>query len=56
MLSVEGLTKRYGHVVALENTTFSVHPGRILGFLGPNTDSTSAAEGGLALLRNLSSA
>jgi len=36
MLSVNGLTKRYGDVVALDDATFTVRPARILGFLGPN--------------------
>ncbi len=36
MLSVRDLSKRYGDVVALDGATFSVKPGRILGFLGPN--------------------
>jgi ABC-2 type transport system ATP-binding protein len=36
MLEVRGLTKRYGDVVALDGATFSVAPGRIVGFLGPN--------------------
>ena len=36
MLEVRDLTKRYGDVVALDGATFSVTPGRIVGFLGPN--------------------
>ena len=36
MLEVRDLTKRYGDVVALDGATFSVSPGRIVGFLGPN--------------------
>ena len=36
MLEVRGLTKRYDDVVALDGATFSVAPGRIVGFLGPN--------------------
>ncbi len=36
MLEIDGLTKRYGPVVALDGTTFSAAPGRIVGFLGPN--------------------
>jgi ABC-2 type transport system ATP-binding protein len=36
MLEVRDLTKRYGDVVALDGATFSVAPGRIVGFLGPN--------------------
>ena len=36
MIQVEGLTKRYGDVVAVDDLTFDVHPGRVTGFLGPN--------------------
>jgi ABC-2 type transport system ATP-binding protein len=36
VLEVCGLTKRYGDLVALDGATFSVAPGRIVGFLGPN--------------------
>ena len=36
MLEIHNLTKRYGDLVALDCTTFSAAPGRILGFLGPN--------------------
>jgi len=30
------LTKRYGRVKAIENVSFTVEPGQIVGFLGPN--------------------
>jgi ABC-2 type transport system ATP-binding protein len=33
---MEGLTKRFGSVVAVEDFSCSVHPGRVTGFLGPN--------------------
>ena len=36
MLHVDGLTKRYGSVVALDDVGFEVEPGQIVGFLGPN--------------------
>jgi ABC-2 type transport system ATP-binding protein len=36
MLTLEGLHKRFGSVVALDGLSFDVPPGRILGFLGPN--------------------
>lgn len=36
MLRLEGLVKRFGDVVALDDCSFEVAPGRVLGFLGPN--------------------
>jgi ABC-2 type transport system ATP-binding protein len=36
VLAVEGLTKRYGNVLAVDDLTFSVQPGVVTGFLGPN--------------------
>jgi ABC-2 type transport system ATP-binding protein len=33
---VEGLTKRYGSVLAVDRLSFSVPAGRVTGFLGPN--------------------
>jgi ABC-2 type transport system ATP-binding protein len=36
MIKVEGLTKRYGRNVAVNNITFQVEKGQIVGFLGPN--------------------
>ncbi len=36
MIEVQGLTKRYGANVAIENVTFSVERGGVVGFLGPN--------------------
>jgi ABC-2 type transport system ATP-binding protein len=36
MLEIRDLTKRYADVVALDGASFSVAPGRIVGFLGPN--------------------
>ncbi|MGH3171722.1 MAG: ABC transporter ATP-binding protein, partial [Trebonia sp.] len=35
-ITVEGLTKRYGGVTAVEGLTFDVAPGLVTGFLGPN--------------------
>jgi ABC-2 type transport system ATP-binding protein len=35
-LEVRGLTKRFGAVLAVDDLTFSVGPGRVTGFLGPN--------------------
>ena len=36
MIEVEGLTKHYGPVTAIQDVTFSVDRGEIVGFLGPN--------------------
>jgi ABC-type multidrug transport system ATPase subunit len=36
ILSVEGLTKRYGKLMAVDNVTFDVNAGQVFGFLGPN--------------------
>src|SRR5258708_4386882 len=36
MIKVEGLTKRYARNVAVDNISFEVEKGEIVGFLGPN--------------------
>lgn len=36
MISVQHITKRYGNHLAIEDVTFDVKQGEILGFLGPN--------------------
>jgi ABC-2 type transport system ATP-binding protein len=36
VVTVNALTKRYGEVLAVDDLTFSLHPGTITGFLGPN--------------------
>jgi ABC-2 type transport system ATP-binding protein len=35
-ITLDGLTKRYGSVTAVDRLTFEVAPGRVTGFLGPN--------------------
>ncbi|MFP5345982.1 MAG: ABC transporter ATP-binding protein [Actinomycetes bacterium] len=35
-ISVRGLTKRFGDVLAVDDLTFDVEAGRVTGFLGPN--------------------
>ena len=35
-IEVSGLTKRFGPTLAVEDLSFTVEPGRIVGFLGPN--------------------
>ena len=36
MIEVQNLTKRYGEAKAVDNISFRVNEGEILGFLGPN--------------------
>jgi len=36
IIAVDGLTKRYGRIVAVENLTFALAPGRVTGFVGRN--------------------
>lgn len=36
MIELRGLTKRYGDVVAVDDLSFDVEPGKVTGFLGPN--------------------
>ncbi len=36
MLELDGLTRRFGDLVALDDVSFSVVPGRMCGFVGPN--------------------
>jgi ABC-2 type transport system ATP-binding protein len=35
-ITIEGLTKRFGEVVAVDSLTFEVDQGTVVGFLGPN--------------------
>jgi len=36
MIEIRGLTKRFGAFTAVDNVSFSVEKGEVLGFLGPN--------------------
>ncbi len=36
MITVEGLTKRYGKTLAVDDLSFKIEPGQVTGFLGPN--------------------
>jgi ABC-2 type transport system ATP-binding protein len=36
MITVQGLTKRYAHTLAVDHISFDVKKGQIVGFLGPN--------------------
>src|ERR1700694_1057203 len=35
-ISLQGLTKYYGHDLGVSDVTFDVFPGEVIGFLGPN--------------------
>src|SRR3954454_1333886 len=35
-IEVAGLTKRFGHILAVDDLSFTVDHGRVVGFLGPN--------------------
>ncbi len=36
MIQIENLTRRFGEFIAVDNLSFQVKPGEVLGFLGPN--------------------
>ena len=36
MIQVQGLSKQYGHVRAVDDLSFTVQSGIVTGFLGPN--------------------
>ena len=41
MIEIRDLTKRFGRVLAVDDLSFDVHPGRVTGFLGPNGSGKS---------------
>lgn len=41
MLQVDHLTKRYGPIVGIDDVSFTVEPGEVLGLLGPNGSGKS---------------
>ena len=36
MITIDNLTKKYGHTTAVDDVSFVAQPGRVTGFLGPN--------------------
>jgi ABC-type Na+ transport system ATPase subunit NatA len=36
MLEIQRLTKHYGALVGIQDVSFAVRPGEVLGLLGPN--------------------
>lgn len=36
MIEIENLVKKFGPLTAVDNVSFTVNPGQVLGFLGPN--------------------
>ncbi|WP_066912281.1 ABC transporter ATP-binding protein [Millisia brevis] len=43
MIDIDNLTKRYGATTAVDNISFTVSPGSVVGFLGPNGAGKSTA-------------
>ena len=41
MLDVVGLTKRYSSIPAVNQVSFTVEPGKVVGYLGPNGSGKS---------------
>lgn len=51
-LVAEGLTRRYGRVTAIEDVSFSLSKGEVLGFLGPNgAGKTTTIRAALGFIR-----
>jgi ABC-2 type transport system ATP-binding protein len=52
VLELDGLTRRFGDKIALDNLSFSVAPGEVVGFLGPNgAGKTTAMRAVLGIVR-----
>lgn len=43
LLEIQGLTKRFGGLVAVNNLSFGVHAGEVVGLLGPNGSGKTTA-------------
>ena len=51
-IDIDHLTKRYGETVAVDDLSFKVEPGRLVGFLGPNgAGKTTTLRALLGLIR-----
>jgi ABC-2 type transport system ATP-binding protein len=51
-IEIDGLTKHYGETVAVDDLSFKVDPGRLVGFLGPNgAGKTTTLRALLGLIR-----
>jgi ABC-2 type transport system ATP-binding protein len=51
VISARGLTKRYGNTVAVDNVSFEIPAGRIIGLIGPNgSGKTSTLKAALGLI------
>ena len=48
MIEVIGLSKKFGDIRAVDDLTFQVKKGEILGFLGPNAAGKSTTVSGYA--------
>ena len=51
-IEVQGLTKRYGDLVAVDRISFAVEEGEFLGFLGPNGAGKTSTSRILCKLRD----
>ncbi|HEX3031335.1 MAG TPA: ATP-binding cassette domain-containing protein, partial [Bacillota bacterium] len=40
-ITIQHLTKEFGHVKAVDDLSFTIKPGQIFGFLGPNGSGKS---------------
>jgi ABC-2 type transport system ATP-binding protein len=50
MIEVRGLTKRYGATLAVDGLSFTVRPGLVTGFLGPNGLMSGSSRGWSVIL------
>jgi hypothetical protein len=48
-IEIDGLRKRFGPVQALDGMTFTVQPGHVTGFVGPNGAGSPISDCGISL-------